>query len=155
MDPSIHLLSHERSPQDNSVVHVRDSGWVRIVRGPSTREKRWGLCPKRSASSEGQGSSWPWLPTASSSWREISHRESGVWGKKTWSISVQSPWSPSLKRWGGLGHLRPWWVGLCAPTVLEKPGGCTAVYDLSPDELWWSHSLSCDKLTYQVEFVMH
>lgn len=35
------------------------------------------LCPKRPASAEGQGSGWPWLPAAPSSWREISHQDSG------------------------------------------------------------------------------
>lgn len=44
--------------------------------------KRWGVWPKRSASSEGQGSSWPCLLTASSSWREISYQDSGVLGEE-------------------------------------------------------------------------
>lgn len=94
--------------------------------GQSTKVKRWGIYPKMSASFEGQGSNWPWLPTASSSWREISHQKS-FWGSRL---------GASLKGWGGMGHLRlcagASESGLCGPAVLQKPCGCTAMYDLSP-----------------------
>lgn len=99
MDPSIQLPSLDKSPQDNSVVQVRGSGWVRIVRGQSTEEVR--NMSTKVSSSEGQGSSWPCLRTASSTWREISHQDSGVLGEEDLEHLLKDEegwgkWSPGV-----------------------------------------------------------
>lgn len=101
--------------------------------------KSWWICPKRSASSEGQGSSWPWLLTASSSWKEISYRDSGVLGKEDLDNLLKDE-----EGWGIWGP-GVWWA-VCSSSVR----GCWVW-----PESWWPHSLSCDSLTYQVQFVMH